>query len=163
MPQINQLSAIFSSQLFWLVVVFGIVYFVIGRGMVPKIRSTVDERGARIAADLAAAEQARADADATEEAWRAKMNEARVEAARVTQEAKDASARDTEAKVKQSAGKIAEKVDAAETKIRDSAAAARSQLEAFAAEATQDMVSRLTGMTIDQKDAAAAVKAEFHV
>lgn len=163
MPQINQLSAIFFSQLFWLVVVFGFVYFVIGRGMVPKIRSTVDERGARIAADLAAAEQARADADATEEAWRAKMNEARVEAAQVTQEAKDASARDTEAKVKQSAGKIAKKVDAAETKIRDSAAAARSQLEAFAAEATQDMISRLTGMTIDQKDAAAAVKAEFHV
>ena len=33
MPQINQLTAIFFSQLFWLLVVFGIIYFVISIGM----------------------------------------------------------------------------------------------------------------------------------
>jgi F-type H+-transporting ATPase subunit b len=42
MPQINQLSDIFFSQLFWLLLVFGIIYFGIARGMVPKIQSTVD-------------------------------------------------------------------------------------------------------------------------
>ena len=35
MPQIEQLPFIFFSQLFWLAVVFGIIFFVIGRGMVP--------------------------------------------------------------------------------------------------------------------------------
>jgi len=49
MPQLNQLPEIFWSQLFWLVVVFGIIFFAIGRGMVPKIQSTVDARDKKIA------------------------------------------------------------------------------------------------------------------
>ena len=44
MPQINQLPEVFASQLFWLAVFFGLVFFVIGRGMVPKIRSTTVSR-----------------------------------------------------------------------------------------------------------------------
>ena len=39
--------------------------------MLPKIQSTVDAREAQIADDLAAAEAARAEADETEEAYRA--------------------------------------------------------------------------------------------
>jgi len=34
MPQLAQLPQIFWSQLFWLAVVFGITFFVIGLGMV---------------------------------------------------------------------------------------------------------------------------------
>ena len=59
MPQINQLPDIFFSQLFWLLVVFGIIYFWIGRGMVPKIQSVVEDRDRKIADDLAAAQRAR--------------------------------------------------------------------------------------------------------
>ena len=44
MPQIAQLPDIFWSQLFWLAIVFGILFFVIGRGMLPKIQATVDAR-----------------------------------------------------------------------------------------------------------------------
>jgi F-type H+-transporting ATPase subunit b len=36
MPQLEQLPYIFTSQLFWLLVVFGLLYFGIGRGMIPK-------------------------------------------------------------------------------------------------------------------------------
>jgi F-type H+-transporting ATPase subunit b len=60
MPQISQISEIFASQLFWLIVSFGLIYFVIGRGMFPKIEATVEQRDRRIAEDLAAAERARA-------------------------------------------------------------------------------------------------------
>src|SRR4051794_33449918 len=106
MPQITQLSAIFASQLFWLIVVFGITYFVIGRGMVPKIRKTVDAREARIASDLERAQAAREEADRTEAEWRARMDAARVEAARIAQTAKQAGAAETERKVKAAADKI---------------------------------------------------------
>ena len=36
MPQIAQISEIWSSQLFWLLITFGFVFFVIGKGMLPK-------------------------------------------------------------------------------------------------------------------------------
>ena len=48
MPQLNQLSDVFLSQLLWLALVLGFIYFVIARGMVPKIQATVDQRDQRI-------------------------------------------------------------------------------------------------------------------
>src|SRR3954466_2452288 len=99
MPQIEQLPFIFFSQLFWLAVVFGLIFFVIGRGMLPKIQGTVELRDAKIAEDLERAQTARFEAEGTEAEWRQRMDAARAEAARLAQEAKQASARETEAKV----------------------------------------------------------------
>lgn len=163
MPQINQLSVIFFSQLFWLLVVFGIIYFVIGRRMVPKIQATVDLREQRIAADLDAAQQARAAANETEAAWRARIDAARVEAARIAQDAKQKSAAKTEAKVRAAVDQINLKVESAEAKIRKALDAAQSEIAAVSAEAARDMVARLTGLKIDPKAAAEAVKAELNV
>jgi F-type H+-transporting ATPase subunit b len=162
MPQITQLPFIFSSQLFWLAVVFGILFFGIGRGMVPKIQATVEKREKIIAEDLAKAQQARADAEQTEAAYRERMDASRAEAAALTREARQASARETETKVHAAAEKIAGKVAKAEAEIRSARDAARSQVEAVAVEATQDMVARLTGTKVPRDQAAAAVKAEFH-
>lgn len=163
MPQLSQLSEVYLSQLFWLAVALGFIFFVIARGMVPKIQAAVDQREGKIAADLERAQAARKQADETEAAWRARMDAARAEAARLTQEAKNESARQIEAKVKKAADKINAKAEAAETKIRDALAAARSEIEAVAADATQQMIERLTGLKVDKKEAAAAVKAELNV
>jgi F-type H+-transporting ATPase subunit b len=163
MPQITQLPYIFASQLFWLAVVFGLIFFVVGRGMLPKIQSTIDAREKKIGEDLSQAQAARAEADEKEAAWRARMDAARAEAVRLAQEAKQASAKDTEAKVKKATDKISLKVDSAEARIREAVQSARAEIEAVAAEASQEMVARLTGIKVDKHEAARAVKAELHV
>jgi F-type H+-transporting ATPase subunit b len=163
MPQLSQLSQVYLSQLLWLAVALGFIFFVIARGMLPKIQQTVDQRESKIAGDLEAAQQARAAADETEAQWRARMDAARAEAARVAQEAKAKSAGETEAKVRKAGDKINRKVESAEARIRDALASARSEIEAVAAEATREMVERLTGMTVRPNEAAEAVKAELHV
>jgi F-type H+-transporting ATPase subunit b len=163
MPQLSQLSQVYLSQFLWLAIALGFIFFVIARGMVPRIQATVDAREQRIAGDLEAAQKARTAADETEAAWRGRMDAARAEAARIAQEAKQASARDTEAKVKAAADKINVRVESAETKIREAIGAARAEIEAIAAEATSEMVSRLVGISIDPNDAAVAVKAELNV
>jgi F-type H+-transporting ATPase subunit b len=162
MPQIEQLPFIFTSQLFWLAVVFGILFFGVGRGMLPKIQSTVELREQKIAGDLAAAQQAREAAEETEAAYRVRIDASRAQAATVTQEARQASARETETKVRAAAEKIAAKVASAEADIRAAAEAARAEVEKVAIEATQEMVARLTGIQVDREQAAAAVKAELH-
>jgi F-type H+-transporting ATPase subunit b len=91
------------------------------------------------------------------------MDAARAEAARIAQEAKQTGARDTEAKVKAAADKLAEKVEAAEAKIRAARDSARTEIEAVAGEATREMVARLTGIKVEAKDAANAVRAELNV
>jgi F-type H+-transporting ATPase subunit b len=163
MPQITQLPFIFFSQLFWLLVVFGVLFFGIGRGMLPKIQGTVELRDKKISEDLERAQAARAEAEATEAEWRTRMDAARAEAARLAQEAKQASARETEAKVSAAAGQINEKVESAGAKIRAAVDSARSEIEAVAADATQQMVARLTGIQVEPNEAANAVKAELNV
>ena len=163
MPQLSQLSEVYLSQFLWLAIALGFIFFVIARGMLPKIQATVDAREQRIAGDLEAAQKARLAADETEAAWRERMDAARSEAARIAQDAKAESGRDTEAKVKAAADKINLKVEAAQAKIRDSLGSARSEIESVAAEATQEMVRRVAGLAVDKKEAAAAVKAELNV
>jgi F-type H+-transporting ATPase subunit b len=163
MPQLSQLSQVYLSQFLWLAIALAFIFFVIARGMVPKIQATVEAREQRIAGDLEAAQKARTAADETEAAWRDRMDAARAEAGRIAQEAKADSARDTEAKVKAAADKINDKVEAAQSAIRDALASARGEIESVAAEAAQDMVRRLTGLAIDKKEAAAAVKSELNV
>jgi F-type H+-transporting ATPase subunit b len=163
MPQIEQLPFIFFSQLFWLAVVFGILFFVIGRGMLPKIQGTVELRDAKIAEDLERAQVARSEAEGTEAEWRQRMDAARAEAARFAQEAKHASARETEAKVNAAADQINLKVESAQQRIREAFGSARAEIETVAADATQEMVARLTGIQVDSKEAANAVRAELNV
>ena len=163
MPQLSQLSQVYLSQFLWLAIALAFIFFVIARGMVPKIQATVDSREKRIASDLGAAQAARAAADETEAAWRARMDAARADAARLTQDAKQESARETEAKVKAAADKLGVKLESAEGRIGEAMNAARAEIEAVAAEAAQEMVVRLTGIKVDSKDAAQAVKAELHV
>ena len=163
MPQLSQLPDVLLSQLFWLAIVLGFIFFVIARGMVPKIQGTVEARDQKIASDLEAAQAARSAAEATEEAWRERMDAARAEAVRLAQDAKNAAARDTEATAKKAADKLNQKVEAAEGKIRDAVESARAEIEAVAAEATQEMIKRLTGIKIDKNEAATAVKAGLNV
>ncbi len=163
MPQLSQLSDVYLSQFLWLAVALGFIFFVIARGMVPKIQATVDAREQRIAGDLEAAQAARAAAETTEAEWRQRMDASRAEAARLAQEAKAESGRESEARVKAAAAKINLKVESAQAKIRDALDAARTEIGAVAAEATQAMVARLAGLSVDKKDAADAVKAELNV
>jgi F-type H+-transporting ATPase subunit b len=162
MPQIQQLPFVYASQIFWLLVFFGIVFFGIGRMMMPKVQSTVEARANRIAEDLAEAERARAAADETEAQWRARMEESRAEAMKVTGAAKQESAREAETKVKAADAEAGAKVEAAEARIRTAAEAAMGEIESVAAEAAQEMVAKLAGLSVSRDRAAAAVKAAFN-
>lgn len=158
MPQIAQIASTYAGQIFWLLIVFGLIYFGIGRSMLPKIEATVDMRQRKVADDLAAAEAARVAADATEEAWRTKMAAAKAEAQAETAAAKIKAGLAAEKRVKAANVKAAAKIADAETSIRTATVAALSSIEGAAAEAAQDMVAKLSGAKVTAAAAAKAVK-----
>ncbi|HET9640645.1 MAG TPA: ATPase [Allosphingosinicella sp.] len=159
MPQINQLADAAYSQFFWLLLVLAILYFGIGRMMLPKIQSTVDLRDQRIAGDLAAAQAARVSAEEIEAAYRARMDSTRGEALKVAQAAKQTSAKATEERMKTANAEIGAKVEAAEARIRTATEATLGEIESVAAEAAREMVERLAGIPVGSDEAARAVKA----
>lgn len=161
MPQIAQISEIFASQLFWLAISFGLIFVVVGLGMVPKIQGTVDARDARIAADLATAASARETADRLEAEHRAALDRSRAEAAAVAAEAKAAAAQATEAKVKAADAAASTRIEEAMRRIAEARVSAEAEVESVAAEAAAAMVARVSGLTIDEEAARAAVKQEL--
>jgi len=163
MPQITQLAQVFASQLFWLAVVFGFIFFVVGRGMLPKVRSTIDARDQQVASDLERAQAARVQAEQTEAEWRERMDEARASANQIARDAASSSARETETQVQEALKVIDRQLEESRRRIRDAVAAARTEIEALAAEAAQEMVQRLTGITVERAEAARAVEAELEL
>ena len=161
MPQISQIGEIYASQLFWLLIFFGAILVVIGYGMLPKIQSTVDARDEKIAADLKAAEGARADADALEDDYRAEMDKSRAEAARLAAEANASASRETEKSVAKADKAIAAKIDKAVGKIAEARAAALAGIETVAADAAQQLLGRVSSISVDADTVKTAVAKEL--
>ncbi|MBS0503029.1 MAG: ATPase [Proteobacteria bacterium] len=159
MPQISQLAATYASQIFWLLLTFGIVFVVIGLGMVPKIQGTVDQRDRTVADDLVAAEGARKAADQAEEEWRTRENAIRAEAQKVLAEARATAARATEKTLGEANDRIAQRLTSEESRIAEAGRAAMSEIEAVAADAAQTIVARLSGANVSDDEARNAVKA----
>ncbi len=159
MPQIEQVAATYASQIFWLLLTFGLAFLIVGRGMVPRVQSTMDMRDNQVAADLKAAEAARAAADADEAKWRADENAAREKARATLAAAKEAATRDSEARLAASDAEHQARIDAAEARIADASGAATAEIETVAADATRDIVARLSTVSVTEDEARGAVKA----
>jgi len=158
MPQISQLATTYSSQIFWLLVCFGLVFFVVGLGFLPKVTGTVGQRDKQIADDLAAAEAARAAADAEEEAWRVAANKQRADAQALIASAKADAAKATEGALASATAKIDETLAAAEARIGAARNAALGEIEGVAVEAARGIVSRIAGLSVSPEQAQGAVK-----
>jgi len=158
MPQIEQLAETYTSQIFWLLVIFGLVFVIVGRGMVPKVMDTVATRDRQIADDLAAAQGARDAADEQEAAWRSRENANRAEAQALIARAKGEAAAETEAGLSAAQRRIDARLAEAEQRISAARNSAAAEIESVAREATQDIVRRLAGVEVEPVAAQSAVK-----
>jgi F-type H+-transporting ATPase subunit b len=158
MPQIAQLGEFYSSQILWTLVFFGITFFLIGRGMVPKVMDTVSLRDKQISDDLAAAQAARDAADEQEQTWKEREQEARSKAQRLIADAKSKAATANEKTLAAAQERLEAQLAEAETKIEAARAEALAELEDVATEASQDIVARLAGAKVDKRSARSAVK-----
>ena len=141
---------------------FGFVFFVIGRGMLPKIEATVDARDRKVADDLAAAKAAHAAADSLEESYRQQSDASRAAAQKAVTDAKDKAAKDAEKRLAKVDAELAGKLVAAESEIGAARSSAMAEIESVAAEAASDLVAKLSGVKVAAADAKAAVKAVLH-
>jgi F-type H+-transporting ATPase subunit b len=153
---------VYQSQWFWLLIVLGVIYFFVGRGIVPKVEATVDQRDAKIADDLAEAERLREEADQAEESWRDNINSAHAEAQALVAAAKDKAAKDTEKRLAAADKRLAKKLDEAAASLDEARKSALAEVEAIASDAAREMVTKLAGVSVSETDARAAVAGAFN-
>lgn len=161
MPQLSQIGEIYASQLFWLAIVFALIYFGIGKAMVPKIERTIDDRNGKISGDLAAAEAARAAAQASEQEYQSGLESARAQALRAVSEAKAKATTTSETMVKAGDAAMAEQLVSATARIGDAKAQALAEIETATVDAVQDIVAKLSGVPVDRAGVEQQVKAEL--
>lgn len=158
MPQIEQIAETLSSQVFWLLVFFGLTFAFVGLGMVPKIMGTVDLRDQQIAGDLSAAQAARDAADSEEAAWRKRESANRAAAQGVIGEAKAKAAAASAIKLGETQTRLDARLAEAEAGIAAARTSAMTEIEAVAADAARDIVARIAGADVEPAAAEAAVK-----
>lgn len=166
MPQIAQLTQdnwYLASQIFWLLLVFGAIFFVVGRGMLPKVEATVDLRDRKIADDLAAARAAREAADSIEDDWRNRSNAARAESQSLIASAKEQAVKATEQRLAAAHAVADAKLAEAEKDIGTARQSALAEIEAVAGDIAGELVERLTGKKVAPATLAQALKAHAHV
>jgi F-type H+-transporting ATPase subunit b len=119
-------------------VTFGIVFFALWKVLLPRMQKTLDERTDAIEGGLQRAEEAQAEAQRTLEQYRAQLAEARHEAARLREEARE-----------QGAQVIAEMREQASAEARRLVEAAHAQIEADRAQAIQSLKAEVGALAVE--------------
>lgn len=156
MPQLC--DAWFGNLIFWLVVALGAIYLLLTRVGLPRLSAVLAERQGTISNDLAAAEDLKRQAEDAEAAYERALADARAEAGRIGQEARDAIRADLDAAVADADARIAERTAESEREIASIRDGAARSVEAVAKDVAAEIVRALGGRA-DQPDIDAAVDA----
>ena len=117
---------------------FGIIFFALWKVLVPRLNQTLTERTDKIEGGLQRAEETQAEADRTLAAYREQLAEARHEAARLREEARE-----------QGAQIIAEMREQAQAEARRLVDGAHAQIEADRQQAIQSLKTEVGGLAVD--------------
>jgi F-type H+-transporting ATPase subunit b len=150
--------ATFPSQLLWLTITFGLLYWIISKVAAPRIASILEVRRDRIAADLGEAERLRGETDAAIAAYEQSLAEARQRAGAIAAETREQVNRDLEARRQAIEADLSAKVGEAEARIAAIKNQALADVDGIATETTEAIVAALIGKST-RKEAAAAVTA----
>ena len=152
-------ASTFPSQLLWLAITFGALYYVMAKIALPKVGAVIENRKARIAKDLNDAAAMQQQADAAAAAHEKTLADARAKALGVAQEARDKLAAEGDLKRKALEEELAAKLAAAESQIAATRTQAMSNVESIARDAAGAIFERILGRPADSNAIAAAVAA----
>ncbi len=155
MPQLD--ATTYASQIFWLIVTFGVLFWLLSRKALPRVAEILEARQDRIAADLDRAAELRAEAEAAERKHAEVVAEAQARAQTQMKEVADRLAADTARRIAALDAELAAKLKDAEARIAASRDAALAELRDVAIESARVAARRLAGIEVDRAAAAAAL------
>ena len=98
MPQLN--PEFWVSQIFWLILTFGIMYLVLSKLILPKISNNLESRKSQILENIEAAEKQREDSDAKLKEYDEIISKSKLEANSIFNQAREKALKDIGAKEK---------------------------------------------------------------
>jgi len=148
----------FSSQIFWMLLVFLLLYQYLRKRILPRYAEVLEERSEKISGDLNKAEQLQSSAEDARVAFEASLMDARKAAHEAIAKAQEKAAIDTAAKLAKVESSIKGRFTKAENKINEQKLSVFNELGSIVSDAVQDSVKRIADIEPSHDTVDKAVK-----
>jgi F-type H+-transporting ATPase subunit b len=140
----------FLPQLIWLVIVFGLLYWLMSRIALPRVEGILEARRSRISRDLDDARAMQDQAQAASAAYDQTLAEAKARAQGLAQQTHDKLHVEAEARRHALESELNGKLAAAEAQIAQTKTRAMSSVDGIARDAAAAIVRHITGATLSE-------------
>ena len=156
MPQLN--PEFWISQIFWLTIIFGSLYILLSKLILPKISNNLETRKSQIAENIEAAEKQRNDSDQKLKDYEKIINNAKIKDKNIFRKAREKILRDINNKKKNLEEKIVEEVNKAEEEIIDFKKKSPEKINKIAIETSADLIKQIIGADVNNSSISAIVE-----
>jgi len=156
MPQLN--PEFWFSQIFWLVVTFGILYLVLSKLILPKISSNLESRKSQILENIEAAEKQRIDSENKIKEFEKIILDSKNKAKNYLNEARKKLSEDISKKRETLEKEINEEIKIAEKEIVELRNNAPQKINKIAIETSKELVRQLMGEEVNNSSISAIVE-----
>lgn len=149
-----------GGQIIWLLLIFAVLYLLLARVFIPRLRRALQTREETITGALAAARQVQAEADAQAASARTETADARARAQRTASEAKAGVEAERAQRAAAEEAKLAQHLAQAEDRIRTGRDQAMTNVRQIALETAEALTEKLSGRAAAPGEIDAALSAQ---
>lgn len=135
----------FGSQLLWLAITFGVLYWLMSKFALPRLSDILEVRRDRIMSDLDEAQRLKGESEEAIAAYEQALAEARQKAGGIASAARDKAQAEVDAEQAKTEKTLADKMAKAEAAIAKTRAAAMAEVTGIAQDTTTELVDALIG------------------
>jgi F-type H+-transporting ATPase subunit b len=155
MPQLN--PEFWISQIFWLLLTFGILYIVLSKLILPKISNNLESRKSQILENIEAAEKQREDSETKLKEYKKIISKSKVEAKNIFNQAREKALKDINAKRKVLDKQIDDEINKAEQEIQVLHKSAPDKINKIAIETSSELIQKFIGTEVNNSSISAIV------
>jgi F-type H+-transporting ATPase subunit b len=156
MPQLN--PEFWFSQIFWLIIAFGIMFILLSKLVLPKISENLEVRKAQILENIDAAEKQREESDKKLKEYEKLILDSKNEAKSYFNTAREKIIKDVDKKRENLKKEINEEINKAEKEILDLKKKSPEKIRKIAIETSHDLIKRLIGVEVNNSSISTIVK-----
>ena len=155
MPQLN--PEFWISQIFWLILTFGIMYLVLSKLILPKISNNLESRKSQILENIEAAEKQREDSETKLKEYEEIISKSKLKAKTIFNQARERALKDIHAKRKVLDKQIDDEISEAEQEIKFFRDGAPDKINKIAIETSSELIQKLIGAEVNNSSISAIV------
>ena len=156
MPQLN--PEFWVSQIFWLVLTFGLLYIILSKLILPRISNNLESRKSQILENIETAEKQREESEKKVKEFEKIILESKIEAKNYFNEARQKILEDITVKKNSLDKDIDDEISAAEKEIKNLKTASSEKIKNIAIETSSELIKQLIGEEANNSSVSAIVE-----